>query len=276
MAKVEDLYRKIRRGDTRDIKLMAINQNDLAEGVERIRARLAGNSASPVAVPQPKPWYRPAAWHWVSAAAAALVAGIVLWPRPQMAPFATMHPAGTVWTHGAVEVRVVRDALVKNHRSDGKLYIELRNGIIAVKRKNPSIGLEVKTPDGKLVAMGTVFLVEYASRTSVKLIEGKLVWQSTSGETTIDAGHPQLGRDLGPEAAALPPEYRVIATQKKITEIMPGGFRKGECVIYYRNNEKRRGKIYAREGSDYIIHGAAGPEPGAFHEGDFFRGRCDD
>lgn len=275
MATVEDIYQKIRRGETGDLKPIAATDADLVSGVERIRARLSekaqseSNRVKPIAIRR-----RITPWVWAPAIAAVVVAGILFWPWSKPQPVVTAQPAGTVWRHGSVEIRIIRSAIVEKHGDAQRLSIELKSGTLAVKRDHPSTALEVVTPAGRFEAQGTVFVVEHGAVTSLHLLEGKLRWITPGGEKVIDERNPVFGRSLAAEIKELPADYLKAKSPRAGTAVSPQAFRAGDCVIYYRNNEKRRGKIYAREGSGYIIHGDSGPEPGAFHEGDFFRRGC--
>ncbi len=291
MATVEEIYRKIRRGDTADLKATRTNDAELAAGVERIRARLLSTVRQPTLNDSPvsqnnldlaqtirKRLAMPkGGLLWLFAPAAAAVIAFGFFFSPRLAPPAqTAVAAGTVWKYGSVEVRVVRDSFAEKKSDDGKFLIELRHGMLAVRRRDTSTALEVRTPAGKLVAEGTTFVIEQTETgaTSVKLIEGKLSWHTGNNPAKIlNAKNSSLGRDL---TDYLPPDFRTADSRH-----LPKGGQKfthcaGECVTYYRNNEKRRGKIYAREGSDYVIHGEGGPEPGVFRDGDFFRRACDE
>ena len=271
MATVEEIYQKIRRGETGDLKPMATTDADLVSGVGRIRARLDSYGLKPIAIKR-----RITPWVWAPAIAAVVVAGILFWPRSKPQPDGTAQPAGTVWRHGSVEVRVIRSAIVEKQADAQKLSLELKSGTLAVKRDNPSTALEIVTPAGRLEAQGTVFVVEHAATTSVHLLKGKLRWITSGGEKIIDERNPVLGRSLAAELQELPRHFRKPPPRAGTVVNPPPthAFKAGECVTYYRNNEKRRGKIYAREDTGYIIHGDSGPEPGRFSEGDFFRRSC--
>lgn len=271
MATVEEIYQKIRRGETGDLKTVAATDADLVSGVERIRARLSEKSTLTIAR---KKSITP--WVWVPAIAAVVVAGILFWPRTKPQPFTETQPAGTVWRHGSVEVKIIRNAIVEKQGDTQKISLELKSGTLAVKRDNPSTALEIVTPAGRLEAQGTVFVVEHAAVTSLHLLQGKLRWITPGGEKIIDERNPVLGRSLAAELQELPPHFRKLPPRDSTVVNPPPthAFKAGECVTYYRNNEKRRGKIYAREDTGYIIHGDSGPEPGRFSEGDFFRRSC--
>jgi hypothetical protein len=271
MATVEEIYQKIRRGETGDLKTIAATDADLVAGVERIRARLSEKSTLTIAR---KKSITP--WVWAPAIAAVVVAAILFWPRTKPQPLTVAQPAGTVWRHGSVEVKILREAMVEQQTAAQKLSLKLKSGTLAVKRDNPATALEIVTPEGRLEAQGTVFVVEHAAVTSLHLLQGKLRWITSGSEKIIDEKNPVLGRSLAAELQELPPHF-LSPPPRASNGVNPPTkhtFKAGECVTYYRNNEKRRGKIYAREDTGYIIHGDSGPEPGRFAEGDFFRRSC--
>lgn len=275
MATVEEIYRKIRRGEIDDLYLPEVSDAQLDAGTERLRARLSGVTPpyDQSQKPQKKIWRQ--VW-WIAPAIAALAVVGVLIFHPATAPQAEtlIFAKGAAFTAGTVELRILHDARLEKKYADEKLTIHLHQGMLAIRRSSPTTALEVITPEGTLTAQGTTFLVEHTNTTAVRLLEGKLLWQTKEKSVLLDSQNPAIGRDLSAELVGLPAEYLARPKAQAVTRVSSHEFASGDCIFYYRNNEKRRGKIHARTNDGYIVHGAYGPEPDQFSADSLFRRDC--
>lgn len=275
MATVEEIYRKIRRGEIDDLHLPEVSDAQLDAGTERLHARLSGITPphDESQKPQKKIWRQ--AW-WIAPAIAALAVVGVLILRPAKIPQAEtlIFAKGVVFAAGTVELRVLHDALLEKKYKDEKLTVHLHQGMLAIRRSSPTTALEVITPEGALTAQGTTFLVEHTNTTAVRLLEGKLLWQTKESSVLLDSQNSVIGRDLSAELMGLPAEYLARPKAQVLTRTNSHEFASGDCIFYYRNNEKRRGKIHARTNDGYIVHGAYGPEHDHFSADSLSRRDC--
>lgn len=269
MATVEEIYRKIRLGDTPQLNAEHSVDTGIEAGVERIRQKLTSKT---VAIPQIKHTASKAQWYVLPALAAiALVAITLFMPQKNVSTHVAVN---TRLQFGSVHLYTLTTADFTHTFAANRLQLRLERGLLAIRRENADTALEVITPQGKFTARGTTFLIEVAGVTSVKLIEGKLDWQTDTETITIDKNNAWIGRNLTQELKLLPPDFHKEPKQANRVANNSHTYKIGDCVVYYRNNEKRRGKINAYSNEGYIVHGDGGPEPNRFRESDLFHSEC--
>lgn len=264
MATVEDIYQKIRRGDTAGLSFARPSEEDLSAGVERIRARLAnsGKQKNPRLLRFP-------AWAWVPAAAAICVVGLLLVLKQPARPEGVVYNPGAEFQFGSVVIHTLRPAVFEHSYTGTHLQLALKSGMLAIKRRDPATQLTVSTPDGRLSATGTTFVIEYDRSTSVHLLEGKLIWHGKNKSQEIIPGATQLGRDLKQEIIALPAAFN--PPKKNSGKEIISAFQKGDCVMYTLNGNRREGKIQGVLNGQYrVVHDGI-VEPDAFGDSDLIR-----
>jgi hypothetical protein len=278
MASVEEIYRKIRRGDVAGLKYSRPSDHDLALGVERIRKRieagpraefpeLVGTTAEEAR--KRKSTRFKLLWLTPLPIAALVLFGIFYWPKTSKPPQFTVSAAGATYTFGSVRIFILNDSTLEKTFSDGKLALYLKSGAIAVKRSSAETPLTVSTPSGTLTTEGTAFVIEHNKETSIALTEGKLIWQSGGQTQRIDMRSRFVGRDLSDLKKRLPKEYS--PAPQTTPDRRPHGFSKGEfaknaCVIYTLNGTRKQGRIKE------VVHGKYQIAHEGIDEPDLFSG----
>lgn len=265
MATVEDIYKKIRRGDTAGLDLARPSDEELSAGVGRIRARLA-NSAQQR---ESRLLRFPSPWVWAPAAAAIFVFGLLFVLKQRTPPQSVVHIPGTEFQFGSVAIHTIKPAVFEHTYAGSELQLVLKSGMLAIKRLGSATGLSVSTPEGTLTAQGTIFVIEFDRLTSVHLIQGKLTWRTEAKTLEILPGGPQLGRDLKRELIALPSAFNPsnkISGEKTIS-----AFHRGDCVTYTINGNRREGKIQGVSNGQYRVLHEGIIEPDSFSDSDLLR-----
>ena len=261
MAKVEDIYKKIRRGDTADLKYARPSDEELAQGVERIRSRLADSQKNIVRPSKASAWF----WALPAAIAALAILTLLFFPRQKPVPIFEGFAAGSNHHFGSVEVRVLTAVTLGHDFLQGKLSLRLSQGAIAVRRSNADTALVIETPGGVLRAEGTAFIIEHDKITSIEISEGKITWQHGSETQRLDATHPRLGKDLGRLHRFLPAGYmKYPAALKPAARVVNTGFQKKDCVMYLSNGSRRQGIIREIVNGKYLLSHDGADEPDLF------------
>lgn len=252
MASVEDIYQKIRRGETARFETNSADEAELAAGIERIRGRLEGTSLE-ARRPVRAKTLRPNVWHWVAptalAAALALIAFIFFpglnterQPEPQIAQ-------GTVWQMGPIEVRMLSPVQISREFSAAEVTIQLNAGVVAIKRTDPKVALVINTPQGTLTAKGTILIIAHKQRTSIELLEGRADWTHSKQTMQLDRAHPRTGDSLKEWRDQLPVDFHRPTLNGQKPSKAATAFKKNACVIYTLNGMRREGVIKE------VIHG---------------------
>lgn len=258
MASVEDIYKKIRRGDTADLKNARASDDELARGVERIRSRLAGSQKSIILPRKASAWF----WALPAAIAALAILALLFFPQHKSTPPFQGFAAGSKHHFGSVEVRVLTAVALGHEFLQGKLLLRLSRGAIAVKRSNADTALVIETPGGLLRAEGTTFIIEHDTITSIEISEGKITWQHDSEMQKLDTTHPRLGKDLGRLHRFLPEGYMKHPTAPKpAARAVNTGFHKKDCVLYLFKGSRRQGIIREIVNGKYLLSHDGTDEP---------------
>lgn len=261
MTSVEDIYKKIRRGDTADLEYVRPTDKELAQGVERIRSRLAGSQKTIIHPHKTSAWF----WALPAAIAALAILALLFIPQRKSVPVFPGFAAGSNHHFGSVEVRVLTSVTLKHEFSQGKLSLRLSQGAIAVKRSNTDTVLVIETPGGVLRAEGTVFIIEHDKITSIEISEGKITWQHGPETQKLDAMHPRLGKDLGRLHRFLPAGYmKYPAAPKPAAGAVNTGFHKKDCVMYLFRGSRRQGIIREIINGKYLLSHEGADEPDLF------------
>jgi|GEM_PF-3026108 len=315
MGKVEDIYRAIRNNKNIAIHYVRPSDEELTEGVARIRQRLAAIGQSQTAKNETKGrLLTPKIWIPASALAAAAVLLVVLYlPRPQSEKQILLHAGKPLRMNTVHQIRQNETVAVKNKfllqalsnlvfsaRDDGGItHIYVAEGTALISRLDATFASVVHTKNREYRLTGTRFLLDTAGNADfVFMFEGSLQIRGGGRETTLsadadstlstsgmsdDISRKKLSEALESRADLL----RLLRENSLIEKTAPAAktkqhvvqsasrFKSGDCVIYYRNNEKRRGKIHAGDSSGYVISGAAGLEPGRWRDGDIFPTECE-
>lgn len=326
MASVEDIYRKIRRGETHNLRMTKPTDAELSAGVERIRTRLARASVEPTRrIPRAEQYEHLAPaesrfrgiWLWLpgaAVAAAAIVTFMVMKPttppadawtkngaRIAAAGIVSLRPGEEIIAGEKFRLRALSSSTVQIIEDTGKTHrLKVNTGTLLAERRDNTFAVTLSTDFSDFSLAGTRFVLKTsASAEALLLLEGRLLVTverrqlhlSADAENTL-IRHNSFTRtqkmnvaefarsqpELASQAAILP-EFAITAPINAAPErktSRTGLYARGDCILYYRNNERRRGRIYAREGTGYTIEGAAGREPGIFSESDLLRGNCDD
>mgnify|MGYP001559873519 CR=1 FL=1 len=263
MASVEDIYRKIRRGETADLKFSRPSDEELALGVERIRHRL---SKMPEGQILPKARLK-LIWLAPAALAAIAIIAITLIPKRTPAPVYAGFATGTTSKFGSVEVRVLTASIIEHEFTQGKFLLHLSQGAIAVKRTAADTALVILTPQGVLTAQGTAFIVEHEKETSIELSEGRLEWRKDKQVHILDEKNPRIGHDLSELHKFVPAGYMkfpVNARPSAPATPRAGTFRLNDCVIYTVGGNRRHGTIKEVVHGEYRLAHEGIDEPDLF------------
>lgn len=312
MGKVEDIYRAIRNKKIGVIQYVRPSDDELAAGVARIRQRLASGN-SPDAGKQGRRLVLKIGIPAALAAAAVLLVVFYL-PRRHSADspwryagrplrLNTKHLLLQHETVAAenkfflqalsvVEVSVMRG-------SDSVNHIFVLAGTVLISRADATFAAVVHTKNREYRLTGTQFLLNTSGDADlVYMLEGSLQMHGGNNDTTLSANAATALRTHGSadevsqiklfeliksrtdlqkllQATSLREKAAPPAEKKQQVQQSAARFQKGDCVTYYRNNEKHRGKIHARDAVGYVISGADGLEPGRWRDGDIFAMDCE-
>lgn len=260
MASVEDIYQKIRRGDTTHLRFSTSTAGELEAGVARIRTKLEKH---------PPPTQSDRRWRLyasLAAAAAVIVITFFVAYRLYNAPPTKLVAQGMVLGDSArLYARVLSSSDVQFVRENGAVIIRLNTGRLLIERTDRSLPANVVTQRAVYRLIGTKFIIDAnAERETVVMQEGTLEFTYRGKTERISAGKNGL---------------LTITNNRYSLPVNPSakpraGAQTNECVVYFRNNQKRRGKLHGKDAQGYIIYGDSGPEPQRYRDGDFFREPC--
>lgn len=315
MGKVEDIYRSIRNHKIVAIQYVRPSDEELTEGVARIRQRLAAVGQSQTTKMEAKGrLLTPKIWIPATALAAAAVFLVVMYlPRPHSEKHILLHAGKPLRMNTAHQIRQNETVAVGNKfllqalsnvelsaRDDGGItHIYVAEGTALISRFDKAFASAIHTKNREYRLTGTRFLLNTTGNADfVFMFEGSLQIHGGGRETTLSADADSTLRTSGlsdeisrmklSEAIESRADLlRLLRENSLIEKTAPAAktkqhvvqsanrFKSGDCVIYYRNNEKRRGKIHAGDSSGYVISGAAGLEPGRWRDGDIFPAECE-
>lgn len=316
MGKVEDIYRAIRNNKIVAIHYVRPSDEELTEGVARIRQRLTA-----VGQPQTKKievrnrLLAPKFWIPAAALAAAAVLLVVLQlPRPHTEEHLLRHAGQPLRLNTAYQIRQNETVAVENrfflralsnielsakYDADGNTHIYVAEGIALISRFDMTFGSVVHTKNREYRLTGTRFLLNTSGNADfVFMFEGSLQIHGGDRDATLSAeGASTLStRGLTNDISKMGLSellksradlQKLLRENSLLEKTVPAAknqlhfgqsaarFKNGDCVTYYRNNEKRRGQIHARDASGYVISGASGLEPGRWRDGDIFAAECE-
>lgn len=199
---------------------------------------------------------------------------------------------------GKFQLKAMTDSIVRVAPLKDTVHrVFLLYGIALIHRVDPDFQIIVHANRHTYKLTGTQFILQSSpSSEALFLIDGSVEFSdetgkhhSISGKNNLllyRKGKAEINNATLSQLAEIIPEakdsLRHFSSQTAFAEKTTvtgrhqakAAFRSGDCVIYYRNNEKHRGKIHGHADRGYTIHGDSGPEPGFFSEKSLFRRAC--
>lgn len=308
MGKAEDIYRAVRNNKIAAMEYVRASDDDLSAGVARIRERLVSGAA-----PRARKKGRLLLFKiGIPAAALTAAAAFLLvfylphghseetaWVPRRLNTLQRLKQHDVVAVENKFSLQALSGVEVSAMRSsDGVNHIHVFGGTVLISRTDAAFASVVHTPNREYRLTGTRFLLSTSGGADlVYMFTGSLHMRGGDHDTELRANTAAALRTHGsadeisqkklPELLKSRADLQKLlqgtslkeqaapAAKKQQLAQSAARFKKGDCVIYYRSNEKRHGKIHARDAAGYAIWGTSGLEPGRWREGDIFPTDCE-